>query len=384
MNQWVALRSLPETREDAMRRWPLLYRILLVNSAIVCLGATAGTAITRNLAQQSTLTLTIFFASLGLILSVVANYVLLRYTLRPLLSLQAVSQRVAQGDLSVRADEQDIDEPALLRLAQTFNAMLDRLAEDTLALERSRQLTERLTQQVISAQEEERRRIARELHDETAQALATLGIYIDTLLQSGPSSASPILQEKLRQIRELADRTLSGVRTIIADLRPSLLDDLGLAAAIRWQAQHRLEAAGIHVDLQIRGEGRRLPPAIETALYRIVQEAVTNILKYAGASYVEIDLDLSRPDLVTARIEDDGCGFDLTRIHPSSETGHGVGLFGMHERASLVGGKLQIDTAPGEGTEVRVAIPLPAGRPLAMPDGLALPFAPQQSSPTAL
>lgn len=340
-----------------MRRWPLQYQILAVNSGIVFLGAIGGTAITRTIAASS-IALTIFFATLGLILSIAANYLLLRLALRPLLVLQTVSELVAEGDLSVRAEENPEGEPNLTRLAHTFNTMLDRLEDDNHALERSRLLTERLTQQVISAQEEERRRIARELHDETAQSLATLGIYIDTTLTAERGGMSASLQSGLRRIREVADRTLEGVRTIIADLRPSLLDDLGLAAALRWQVQHRLEPHGVRVDLQVRGEGRRLPPAIETALYRILQEAITNILKYADATYVEIDLDLSGHSVVSARIEDDGRGFDPTLIEASPHPGQGVGIFGMRERANLVGGDIQIDSAPGVGTEVRVMIPL--------------------------
>jgi two-component system, NarL family, sensor histidine kinase UhpB len=342
-----------------MKRWPLLYQILAVNSAIVFLGAVGGTALTRALAGESGIALTVTFASLGLLLSVAANYVLLRVALRPLLVLQTVSQLVADGDLSVRAEVEEQGEPTLARLAQTLNTMLDRLEADTHELEQSQQLTERLTQQVISAQEEERRRIARELHDETAQALATLGIYIDTVLSTDTQQIAPSLHAGLRRVREVVDRTLVGVRTIIADLRPSLLDDLGLAAALRWQVQNRLEAAGIRADLQIRNEGRRLPAAVETALYRILQEAITNVLKYASASYVEIDLDLSHDDVVTARIEDDGRGFDRATIRAMTEPGRGVGIFGMHERANLVGGTIQIDSAPGEGTELRIAIPLP-------------------------
>lgn len=356
-----------------IRRWPLLYQILVVNSAIVFIGAAAGTAITRMLAQQPAALLTVAFASLGLLLSIGANYVLLRFTLKPLLVLQTVSQLVADGDLSVRAEEKKGSEPNLSRLAHTFNTMLDRLEDDTHALERSRLLTERLTQQVISAQEEERRRIARELHDETAQSLATLGIYLDTLFASDECiDMQPSLQAELRRVREVVDRTLGGVRTIIADLRPSLLDDLGLAAALRWQAQHRLEAAGLRVDLQIRGEGRRLPPPVETALYRILQEAITNILKYAEAAYVEIDLDLSRLDLVTARVEDDGRGFDVQHPALPPDPGQGVGIFGMQERANLVGGTLHIDSAPGVGTEVRVSIPLPAASEPASARSIAL------------
>lgn len=343
-----------------MRKWPLLYQILAVNSFIVFIGAVAGTAMTRSLVQQSSVALTVFFASLGMLLSIAANYVLLRVALRPLLVLQTVAELVADGDLQVRAEEQPRGEPHLARLAHTFNTMLDRLEDDTHVLERSRQLTERLTQQVLSAQEEERRRIARELHDETAQSLATLGIYIDTTLSTSRDDLPPSIESGLRRIRDVADHTLVGVRTIIADLRPSLLDDLGLAAALRWQIQNRLEPIGVRVDLQIRNEGRRLPPSIETALYRILQEAINNIVKYAEASYVEIDLDLSRAEAVTARIEDDGRGFDPSIVTISSQNGEGVGIFGMRERANLVGGEIQIDSAPGVGTEVRVSIPLPS------------------------
>ena len=111
------------------------------------------------------------------------------------------------------------------------------------------------------------------------------------------------------------------------------------------------------MDVQVRGEGRRLSPAVEIALYRVTQEAVTNILKHATASYVEIDLDLSRDECVALRIEDDGRGFSVSS-EGASAAGGGVGLFGMYERISLVGGQLTIDSAPGEGTELRVTVPL--------------------------
>jgi two-component system, NarL family, sensor histidine kinase UhpB len=336
-----------------LRRWPLAYQILIVNSAIVFLGAAGGTAITRQLATQSGTALTALFAALGLILSIVANYLLLRVALRPLLLLQTVAELVAAGDLRVRAAELQKAEPALTRLIQTFNAMLDRIEQNNLAIEQSRELTEQLAQQVLSAQEEERRRIARELHDETLQSLATLVIYADAAASAdGPGKAAT-----LARLREVAERTLTGVRSIISDLRPSLLDDLGLAAAVRWQAQNRLEPAGIRVDVQLRGEGRRLSSPVETALYRVIQEAVTNILKHAQATYVEIDLDLSQEDRVSVRIEDDGNGFVRQPAMLARAEG-GVGLFGMQERINLIGGELSVDTALGEGTEIRVCVPL--------------------------
>lgn len=342
-----------------MRRWPLLSQILIVNSAIVFLGASAGTAITRALASQSGTALTALFAALGLVLSIVANYLLLRVALKPLLILQTVAELVAAGDLNVRAADSVQGEPALARLAHTFNTMLDRLQEDSRAIERSRALTEQLTQKVLSAQEEERRRIARELHDETLQSLATLVIYADAAGTLEAARQVPTLNEALARLREVAERTLTGVRGIIADLRPSLLDDLGLAAAVRWQAQNRLEPLGIRVDVQTRGEGRRLNPAIEIALYRVLQEAITNVLKHAQASYVELDLDLSESDCLRARIEDDGIGFDPAQRKAEREDG-GVGLWGMQERINLVGGHLMVDSSPGEGTEIRVMVPLAA------------------------
>ena len=342
-----------------MRRWPLLPQILIVNSAIVFLGASAGTAITRALASQSSTALIAIFAVLGLVLSIVANYLLLRVALKPLLILQTVAELVAEGDVNVRAAEPTNGEPALTRLAHTFNAMLDRLEEDSRAIERSRALTEQLTQQVLGAQEEERRRIARELHDETLQSLATLVIYADAASAIDPALQSPALREALARLREVAERTLSGVRGIIADLRPSLLDDLGLAAAVRWQAQNRLEPSGIRVDVQTTNEGRRLNPAIEIALYRVIQEAVTNVLKHAHASYVEIDLDLSQSDCARVRVEDDGVGFDPAQRMVERHDG-GVGLWGMQERINLIGGRLTVDSSPGEGTEIRVDVPIAA------------------------
>ncbi|HEY1011359.1 MAG TPA: ATP-binding protein [Herpetosiphonaceae bacterium] len=351
-----------------MRRIPLLYQILIVNSAIVCLGATAGTWTTRQLSQTGSGQLTITFAFIGLVLSVGVNYALLRYALRPLTDLQATAERVTAGDLSVRAPTPRSGDPTIAQLSVAFNTMLDQVEDDTRAIERSRELTERLTQQVIDAQEEERRRIARELHDDTAQALATLVLYAQTA--GAAPAAPPQVVGRLEELGGLASRTLAGVRTIIADLRPSQLDDLGLAAAIRAQAQERLEPLGIRVDVQVRGEERRLPATVEIALYRVMQEAFTNIIKHAQASYVEVDLNLSQPNVVRARVEDDGVGFDLRSVRPGLDGGRGVGLFGMHERISLLGGALSMDSTPGVGTEIHIDIPLQQ-RPPPAPAGAA-------------
>lgn len=338
-----------------MRRWPLLYQILTVNSLVVLLGAIAGTALTRRLASQSSIDLTVFFAALGLLLSLLANYALLRVALRPLLVLQAVAERVAGGDMDVRTEQLEHGEPTLAHLAHTFNSMLDRLEEDNRAIERSRVVSVQLAQQALSAQEEERLRIARELHDETLQSLATLVIYADAAYTASHGHDESALRDALDRLRQVADYTIVGIRTVIADLRPSLLDDVGLAAAIRWQAQNRVETAGIHADVQIRGEERRLSRTVEVALYRVVQEAISNILKHSAAKYVEIDLDLRSQDVIALRVEDDGIGFVPSPT--IAVTGAGVGLFGMRERINLLGGRLVVDSSPGEGTEIRAVVP---------------------------
>ena len=235
--------------------------------------------------------------------------------------------------------------------------MLSQVEDDTRALEHSRTVTERLTQQVINAQEDERHRIARELHDETAQALATLVIYAQSTAQQ--PELLPLVRERIVHIGNLANRTLEGVRTIIADLRPSQLDDLGLAAAIRAQASERLTPYGIHADVQVHGAERRLPAAVETAIYRIVQEAFSNVIKHAQASHVEVDLDLQQQQRVKVRIEDNGIGFDYRSVAPD-RTGRNIGLFGMFERANLLGGSLYFDSSPNVGTEIRLEVPLQA------------------------
>lgn len=342
---------------DAMRRIPLLYQILIVNSAIVCLGAIAGTSITRRLATTEGVTLTVIFAIIGVVLSVVVNYALLRFALRPLTNLQSTAERVTAGDLSVRVPPSRAGDRQIHQLATTFNAMLSQVEDDTRALEHSRTVTERLTQQVINAQEDERHRIARELHDETAQALATLVIYAQSTAQQ--PELLPLVRERIVHIGNLANRTLEGVRTIIADLRPSQLDDLGLAAAIRAQASERLTPYGIHADVQVHGAERRLPAAVETAIYRIVQEAFSNVIKHAQASHVEVDLDLQQQQRVKVRIEDNGIGFDYRSVAPD-RTGRNIGLFGMFERANLLGGSLYFDSSPNVGTEIRLEVPLQA------------------------
>ena len=202
-----------------------------------------------------------------------------------------------------------------------------------------------LVARLLDASEEERRRIARELHDEISQLLTVVQLGIEPL--SGPPGA-------LDKVRALLTRTLHEIHRIIYDLRPSVLDDLGLATAISWHAQSHLEEAGLSVSLAV-DEGLELSPEVEICVFRIYQEIATNVLRHAAAEHVSVELFRDDGHLVLA-VEDDGRGFEPDEKHD------GVGLVGMRERAGLVGGTLAIDSEPGEGARVRLDVPLPQPR----------------------
>ncbi len=228
---------------------------------------------------------------------------------------------------------------------------IDRLYQE---LRQRDQLRAKLLRKVISAQEEERRRIARELHDETSQLLGTLALGLDTAMATLPPGAS---SDRLQEVRAVAIKTLDEIHRMSFDLRPSMLDDLGLVPAIRWYAERDLKRRGVSVRCESDETGGRLPPEVETALFRAVQEAITNIVKHAQAKTVLIQCVLG-PRAVTVEIEDDGEGFDPASISATAGNGRGLGLAGIRERVELLGGSAVIESAPGEGTRVVLIVPL--------------------------
>jgi len=223
-------------------------------------------------------------------------------------------------------------------------------------VQRKEQLRGELLNLVISTQEEERKRIARGLHDETSQALTSLAVNLEAIIAILPSDADEA-KAKLRGIQSLALKTLDEIHKIIYELRPTLLDDLGLVAAVKWHAENYLEAAGIKVHLETAGLERRLPAQIETALFRIIQEATTNIVRHADAESTSISLEFNET-CIAIHIEDDGKGFDLNEVMRSRDGERGLGLLSMEERAELLGGHLSIKSRPGLGTQITVKIPI--------------------------
>jgi signal transduction histidine kinase len=224
--------------------------------------------------------------------------------------------------------------------------------------ERSTQLS-RVLRSVISAQEEERRRVARELHDETSQLVTAMSMELHAI--DGVPSA-----ERLRNLRVLLDRMHDGLHRVIVNLRPNVLDDLGLAAAIEWLAEHQVRREAIAVRCELGDlQDCRADPTVEIALFRVVQESLTNVVRHAEASAVLIQGGVDTGGRGGARIwieiEDDGRGFEPQRVKADADTLRGVGLLGMRERMDLIGGQLQIDSARGQGTRVRIEAPVRLG-----------------------
>jgi signal transduction histidine kinase len=220
------------------------------------------------------------------------------------------------------------------------------------------ELRAKLLRKLITAQEEERRRIARELHDETSQVVAALALGVDAAMATLPPGTS---RQPLEEVKALAQRILHGIHRLSFDLRPSVLDDLGLFPAIKWYAERDLRRLGVAVRCEFDDANiPRLPPEVETALFRAAQEAITNIVKHARAETVLIQCSADS-QAVTIEIEDDGQGFDPASLSRTASGGRGLGLAGMKERLELSGGEARIDSAPGQGTRVLLTVPL-AGR----------------------
>lgn len=283
-------------------------------------------------------------------------------------SFVSVLGRVGSAEPAAAADAPSQPDDALLVVlpeapeacTRCQNASFVLQVLDTLdqSLVKARQYQVRLRQmssQVLTAQEEERKRIARELHDDTAQALTSVLVRLRLLERSAGDER---LRAGITELRDLTGDALEGVRRMAIDLRPPMLDDLGLEAALQAFVQdfsHRWPVKAKFTG----GRLGRLPLDVELVLYRIVQEALSNVAKHANASRVEARLT-RRGRSLRLVIEDDGCGFDVEAA--KSSRGSGLGLFGMEERLALIGGSVLVESAVGRGTRISVEAPLPRSR----------------------
>jgi signal transduction histidine kinase len=248
----------------------------------------------------------------------------------------------------------------VIRFLRAFQVEIDRqiaaLQEDRLKeSEQREQLRRELFKYVVAAQESERQRLARELHDETGQALTAIGLGLRGLANSLRTPDLPRAQQTLHQLEGLTVQSLDELQRLIAGLRPSHLDDLGLPSALRWYAGDLGERTQLHIQVEVQGEEHAIPAEVKTALFRIVQEALTNVIKHAAAREAHVRLSYE-PERVGVQVTDDGRGFDPQAGGPSGRIPWG--LRNMEERAVLLGGQFLVHSRPGKGTRIEVNIPI--------------------------
>lgn len=301
----------------------------------------------------------------GLVLVLAVAWLTTRRVVKPTELLMQAAERMAGGDLASPIDVRAQDEVG--QLAESLEAMRRRLNDAQETIERANSELEarvadrtarlgHVLRRTISAQEEERLRLARELHDETAQALAALTIALDRT-RDDLDAGDPDARERVREARSIAAGLLEEIRRLILGLRPSVLDDLGLVPAIRWLCEISLADRGIDVSIEADAAGDRLPSHVEVVLFRIIQEAVGNIARHARATHVRLALEVAN-GVVQVTIADDGAGFDVRRAFGPPGLDGGAGLVGMQERVGLLGGQIEIDSRIGGGTTVVVDVPL--------------------------
>ena len=330
--------GLPGFAERALRI-PLLGKLAGANLVIVVSALLAVVAERRSLLPGSPVSI----LGLALGLSLVVNLVLVYVALRPLTDLEETAARVSAGDLEARVAPSIVADRDMARVGTTLNTLLDRLTED-------RARVRRLAAQVISAQDEERARVARELHDSTAQMLAAVMLQLGV---AAKESTSPALDARIATLRELASEALEEVRSLSHTIHPRVLDDLGLAAALEWLARQSREQDALDVEV-FADDGAAIPKLPASVLYRVAQEAMRNAVRHASARRVELWLKQAG-GTATLEVVDDGRGFDVRR---AEERRPGMGLFSMRERVGLVNGTLTVVSAPGRGTRVVATVPV--------------------------
>ena len=313
-----------------------------------------------------------WYGGIAFIITLIVAWLLTNSVVRPVHTLIAACKRITDGDLVQPVPQVGGAEVSIL--GRSFDQMRERLRrslsetrEWNVELEqrveqRTRELAEaesgrrELLRKLVVAQEEERRGLARELHDETSQALTAVVVGLETAT-TAPAQDVAEIKDRLVPIKSMATEMLREIQRIIHDLRPAILDDLGLVQAIDWYAESRFKSRRIQVSMETAGTEKRLPSEVETVVFRIAQEAVNNIVRHADAENVSITLEFA-DEAVILQVEDDGKGFDPNALMKRGNGHTGFGLTGIRERASLFGGTASIESRREQGTVITAQIPL--------------------------
>lgn len=297
-----------------------------------------------------------------MLLAIIAvNLMMSKLVVTQLEQLVKTIKLFGRGDMEERVSIASGDEVG--ELADAFNHMAEGLQAKEIEnkqlydqLQHKEVLRGQLLEKLNNAQEEERQRIARELHDQLGQVLSAATMEMDAAERALPPEQA-VLKQRLQHARSVAARAVDQVHELMLDLRPMVLEDLGLIAAVRSYAEHYLTPRGVEAKVVVSGMARRLPPRVEITLFRIAQEAINNIAKHAAAQHMDLTLEF-HDSFVRVTVHDDGCGFDATAVFDSEDRGRGLGLLGMQERATLAGGAFQIESQPSQGTRMIVTMPI--------------------------
>lgn len=324
-------------RDDSLISQVVAANVVLVVCTLLAAILAAGLDLSDHAQRWQFLIL-----GLAIALSLCVNVWMLQRRFRPLERLIDRIERADPAERDVLDDGPPEPIEEIDRLTHSFQRLLDRAEEER---RRSGQL-------VLRAQEEERRRLARDLHDEVNQALTAILLRLEALAHDGP----PERVEEVRELKLLVNQAMDELLNLARQLRPTALDDHGLQPAIEAQLKRFASRTGIEARLQTEGDPATLPEDQQIVIYRVAQEALANVGRHAGATAVEVELEVS--DVVAElHVRDDGAGFHPGIVaRAGSETGTGLGLRGMAERARLAGGELQVLSAPGGGTTVALRI----------------------------
>jgi signal transduction histidine kinase len=321
-------------------RVPLLAKLAGANLLIV-VAALIGVGVERRWHVPGS---AVSVLGLALFVSLSVNLVLVYVALQPLNDLEAAAARVSGGDMAARVAPSILADRDMARVGTTLNALLDRLTEDRV---RARQLAT----QVISAQDEERARVARELHDSTAQILTAAMLQLGVAARE--SESEPV-SARIATLRELVAEALEEVRSMSHTMHPRVLDDLGLVPALEWLARQTRDQEALDVRVVADDPSPCVPSELASVLYRVAQEALRNASRHANARNVQVRVSCTG-EHATLEVQDDGRGFD---VRLAEERRPGMGLFSMRERVALVDGRLVVTSAPGRGTRVVATVPL--------------------------
>jgi len=337
----MASRGAAEGWVTRMLCFPLVGKLAGANALIVLVAlATAVAVHSPGVGDRNTL----IIVALTLAASFAVSLALVTIALRPLRALEATAALVRAGDFAARVAPSPLADPDIRRVGEAFNLLLDALVAD-------RERIRRLAAEVIRAGDAERARLARELHDSTAQTLAAV---VMQLAAAAKDIQQAELAGRLESIKAAALDALEEVRLLSLTVHPRVLDDLGLPAALTHLARDAGRSSGLEIVVEAPAAAPDLQPERASVLYRVAQEAVSNALRHAAPSNVQVRLHLG-DGIATVEVLDDGTGFDV--VDMARKTG-GLGIFSMRERTALAGGVFDLTSRLGAGTRVRASVPI--------------------------